>query len=76
MKLKSTVYFRGLKIIKEGNDYYLIHQGQIERYLGSCHNKTGKVMSQQEEGSAISDRLLFFLGDLEAACANAKRAKF
>ncbi|XP_078167738.1 uncharacterized protein LOC144562395 [Carex rostrata] len=69
-------YGLSLKIIKEGNDYYLIHQGKIERYLGSCQNKNGKEMSQQEEGSAISDRLLFFLGDLETACAKAKRVNF
>ncbi|KAI4338006.1 hypothetical protein L6164_016362 [Bauhinia variegata] len=29
----------GLKIIREGSDYYLVHQGEIQRYLGSRRNK-------------------------------------
>ncbi|KAJ1383089.1 F-box-like domain superfamily [Sesbania bispinosa] len=29
----------GLKIIREGSDYYLVHQGEIQRYLGSRKNR-------------------------------------
>ncbi|KAJ3680165.1 hypothetical protein LUZ60_016443 [Juncus effusus] len=70
-------YGLGVKIIREGTDYYLISQGEIQRHLSSSQNKRkiAERTSQQDEGSAISDRLLFFLGDLETACANAKLAK-
>ncbi|WOK99003.1 hypothetical protein Cni_G07715 [Canna indica] len=70
----------GLKIIREGNDYYLVHQGEIQRYLG-----TGKPQNGTDDGTAppsstdsksvISDKILFFLGDLEAACTTAKRIR-
>ncbi|KAL1309624.1 hypothetical protein HN51_052321 [Arachis hypogaea] len=29
----------GLKIIREGSDYYLVHQGEIQRHLGSRKNQ-------------------------------------
>lgn len=28
-----------MKIIREGGDYYLVHQGEIQRYLGSRKNE-------------------------------------
>uniref|UniRef100_A0A6V7QV90 F-box protein n=1 Tax=Ananas comosus var. bracteatus TaxID=296719 RepID=A0A6V7QV90_ANACO len=74
-------YGLGLKIIREGNDYYLIHQGEIQRHLGSGHRRRGyneEVPLNDEderELSEISNRILFFLGDLEAACADAKRGR-
>lgn len=69
-------YGLGVRIIREGNDYYLIHQGEIQSYLGtSCGAKDAQLQSADAEKRQISDRILFFLGDLEAACANAKRVK-
>ncbi|KAK3158764.1 hypothetical protein QOZ80_2AG0141280 [Eleusine coracana subsp. coracana] len=73
-------YGLGVKIIREGSDYYLIYQGEIQRYLGSRQDTDGdgKNAPQQrgeEEQRQVSDRILFFLGDLEAACANVKRVK-
>nr|XP_010919322.1 uncharacterized protein LOC105043464 isoform X2 [Elaeis guineensis] len=74
-------YGLGLKIIREGVDYYLIHQGEIQRYLGSCKRQAswdnggllqGKLEQQRLE---ISDKMLFFIGDLEAACADAKHVR-
>ncbi|TVU28032.1 hypothetical protein EJB05_19539 [Eragrostis curvula] len=72
-------YGLGVRIIREGSDYYLIYQGEIQRYLGSRQEADGddKVPHQKTEVEQrqVSDRILFFLGDLEAACANAKRVK-
>lgn len=74
-------YGLGVRIIREGMDYYLIYQGEIQRYLGSrqdAHGDGGKNAPQQDAGDderQISNRILFFLGDLEAACADAKRVK-
>ncbi|KAL6634929.1 hypothetical protein ACP70R_027600 [Stipagrostis hirtigluma subsp. patula] len=70
----------GVKIIREGRDYYLIYQGEIQRYLGSrmAGDGDGKKAPRQDaeaEQHQISDRILFFLGDLEAACADAKRVR-
>ncbi|THU74797.1 hypothetical protein C4D60_Mb04t37210 [Musa balbisiana] len=69
----------GLRIITEGNDYYLIHQGEIQKYLGmrnlsneSCDD-VAPLQGVEEHHSGIPDRILCFLGDLEAACAAAKR---
>ncbi|GMY07584.1 f-box/wd repeat-containing protein pof10 [Fagus crenata] len=31
----------GLKIIREGGDYYLVHQGEIQSYLGSRRQRKG-----------------------------------
>uniref|UniRef100_A0A0E0K3R2 F-box protein n=1 Tax=Oryza punctata TaxID=4537 RepID=A0A0E0K3R2_ORYPU len=72
-------YGLGVRIIREGSDYYLIYQGEIQRYLGSrqhvsCDSKDSPEQSIEEQRQ-ISDRILFFLGDLEAACADAKRVK-
>ncbi|KAF0933845.1 hypothetical protein E2562_019298 [Oryza meyeriana var. granulata] len=73
-------YGLGVRIIREGSDYYLIYQGEIQRYLGSrqhvsCDGKDVPKQSAEDEQRQISDRILFFLGDLEAACADAKRVK-
>ncbi|XP_058752974.1 uncharacterized protein LOC131626159 [Vicia villosa] len=78
----------GLKIIREGSDYYLVHQGEVQRYLGSRkiprqvtdHSFSSETdltegSSQAEERSCrgILDKILFFIGDLEAASVDAKR---
>ncbi|KAJ0971093.1 hypothetical protein J5N97_019052 [Dioscorea zingiberensis] len=68
-------YGVGLKIIREGSDYYLIHQGEIERYLGGSSVRDGNGGQQQCLESGISDRILFLIGDLEVACADAKRIR-
>ncbi|XP_006648945.1 uncharacterized protein LOC102720683 [Oryza brachyantha] len=76
-------YGLGVKIVREGSDYYLIYQGEIQRYLGSrqhvsCDSKKdadARAQSAEDEQRQISDRILFFVGDLEAACADAKRVK-
>jgi hypothetical protein len=84
---------RGLKIIREGSDYYLVHQGEVQRYLGSRkyprqvpgHNSntfsserdlTGESSVAEERSSrGILDKILFFIGDLEAASVDAKRSR-
>ncbi|XP_038977602.1 LOW QUALITY PROTEIN: F-box/WD repeat-containing protein pof10-like [Phoenix dactylifera] len=74
-------YGLGLKIIREGVDYYLIHQGEIQRYLGSCRHKTswdsGPLLQDklEQQRLEISDKMLFFIGDLEAACADARHVR-
>jgi hypothetical protein len=75
------VLSRGVRIIREGKDYYLIYQGEIQRYLGSRQDTDGDCGEDAprrdagDEHRQISDRILFFLGDLEKACADAKRVK-
>ncbi|KAF9597160.1 hypothetical protein IFM89_016148 [Coptis chinensis] len=78
---------RGLKIIREGSDYYLVWQGIIQRYLGSrnatkissgrSNLKRASIPERSQEGketcSSILDNILFFIGDLEVASCNAKR---
>lgn len=83
---------RGLKIIREGGDYYLVRQGEIQRYLGSRRQRkglNGRALSLKREGSGegsqeeeesascrgILDKILFFIGDLEVASTDAKRAR-
>ncbi|KAL2550816.1 F-box/WD repeat-containing protein pof10-like [Forsythia ovata] len=77
----------GLKIIREGDDYYLIYQGEIQRHLGSRIPETRALdsltsekgylgtKSEEEPCSSILDRILFFIGDLEAASLHAKRSR-
>ncbi|XP_052196907.1 uncharacterized protein LOC127804137 [Diospyros lotus] len=79
----------GLKIIREGGDYYLIHQGEIQFHLGSKRQRKGTngglLKSEKDlhgEGSlleepspGILDKILFFIGDLEAASVCAKRSR-
>lgn len=80
----------GLKIVREGSDYYLVHQGEVQRYLGSRKNRrqvSGHTSSSEtdftgessvaEERSCrgILDKILFFIGDLEAASVDAKRSR-
>ncbi|KAK9165432.1 hypothetical protein Scep_000623 [Stephania cephalantha] len=47
----------GLKIIREGSDYYLVHQGEILRYLGSrnCGRKRLSTHSNTLNGSTLDD---------------------
>jgi hypothetical protein len=80
---------RGLKIIREGGDYYLVHQGEIQRHLGSRRQRKGTSNctlntkgefndegSQEEESRrGILDKILFFIGDLEVASTDAKRCR-
>jgi hypothetical protein len=80
---RAAFFLRGVRIIREGKDYYLIYQGEIQRYLGSRQDTDtdgdcGKDAPRQDAGDEhrqISNRILFFLGDLEKACADAKRVK-
>ncbi|KAL7230066.1 hypothetical protein ACSBR2_008578 [Camellia fascicularis] len=81
----------GLKIIREGGDYYLIHQGEIQRHLGSRRQQKGPngcLLSsetdfvggegslEEEPSLGILDKILFFLGDLESASSVcAKRSR-
>ncbi|XP_027160731.1 F-box/WD repeat-containing protein pof10-like [Coffea eugenioides] len=77
----------GLKIIREGDDYYLVHQGEIQRHLGSRRPKTGEIIhspatvgeeefsNMVEPSSGILDKILFFIGDLESASVHAKRSR-
>ncbi|KAG8381102.1 hypothetical protein BUALT_Bualt06G0087300 [Buddleja alternifolia] len=78
----------GLKIIREGDDYLLVHQGQIQRHLGSRQQESrafnlengitgGEECKDEEEGqcSSILDKILFFIGDMESASVHAKRSR-
>ncbi|CAK9151562.1 unnamed protein product [Ilex paraguariensis] len=79
----------GLKIVREGNEYYLVHQGEIQRYLSSRRQlergnssslvSSGKGLAgpleEEEPCMGILDRILFFIGDLEAASVCAKRSR-
>lgn len=76
---------RGLKIIREGDDYFLIHQGQIQRDLGSrrqvdplnCKNgeRDADSVNEEQPSSGILDKILFFIGDMETASIHAKRSR-
>ncbi|XWS50301.1 hypothetical protein CRYUN_Cryun12cG0076500 [Craigia yunnanensis] len=77
----------GLKIIREGGgDYFLVHQGQIQRYLGSRRKRKGvkdcpcsskpelrveESLNVEEPCQGILDNIHFFLGYLAAASADA-----
>ncbi|XP_059316603.1 uncharacterized protein LOC132067404 [Lycium ferocissimum] len=72
----------GLKIIREGDDYYLIHQGEIQRHLGSRTMKIEDISDspdhkddKEEPNLSILDKILFFIGDLESANIQAKRSR-
>ncbi|KZV17214.1 hypothetical protein F511_04015, partial [Dorcoceras hygrometricum] len=75
----------GLKIIREGNDYLLVHQGEIQRHLGSrrkgsrelesLYLEDGYVEREEEPCSSILDSILFFIGDLESASVGLKRSR-
>ncbi|KAJ6340708.1 hypothetical protein OIU77_008462 [Salix suchowensis] len=80
----------GLKIIREGGDYYLVHQGEIHQYLGSRRqrkgtdscplNSKGKLVGDEslkgeKPSQGILDQMLFFIGDLEVASTDAKRGR-
>lgn len=70
---------RGLKIIREGDDYYLIHGGEVQRHLGrkrdGCSSNTNTAKTAEEEKGpclGMLDKILFFIGDLESATMKAK----
>ncbi|CAN4089509.1 unnamed protein product [Withania somnifera] len=72
----------GLKIIREGDDYYIIHQGEIQRHLGSRKSKMDEISDsrnyeddKEEPNLSILDKILFFIGDLESASVQAKRSR-
>ncbi|XP_076909072.1 uncharacterized protein LOC143566200 [Bidens hawaiensis] len=69
----------GLKIVREGDDYFLIHQGQIQKHLGSkrLHLDAGGDItgSRSERQMGILDRILFFVGDLETDSASTQRGR-
>lgn len=76
--------FRGLKIVREGDDYFIVHQGEIQRYLGSrqpesraIDSSNNRLVSADEEQpcSSILDKILFFIGDMETASVHAKRSR-
>ncbi|XP_058206243.1 uncharacterized protein LOC131319843 [Rhododendron vialii] len=73
----------GQKIIREGVDYYLVHLGEVHRHLGSRPQSKGangcllgsEIGLKEEPSSGILDKILFFLGDLEAASMCGKRKR-
>ncbi|KAI3409113.1 F-box domain-containing protein [Psidium guajava] len=78
----------GLKIIREGDEYFIIHQGEIQHHLGSrtsCplgskrHHNGEELTCKEASGrcrcQGILDRILFFIGDLEATSMDAKRRR-
>lgn len=78
---------RGLKIVREGRYYYVIHQGEILRCLGSRRdvdeersllgsNGLEREFTEKTGSSlGILDQILFFIGDLEVASVGAKRRR-
>lgn len=64
------MFSRGLKIIREGDEYYVVHQGEIQRHLGSL--RQGK---HENSSHGILDSILFFIGDMEVATSDAKRRR-
>ncbi|KAJ6760383.1 hypothetical protein OIU79_025268 [Salix purpurea] len=56
----------GLKIIREGGDYYLVHQGKL---VGD------ESLKEEKPSHGILDQMLFFIGDLEVASTDAKRGR-
>lgn len=70
---------RGLKVVREGDDYYVVHQGEIQRCLGSRRGKSngeeGGAEERGREPQEVSEKMLFFLADLETACAHARRTR-
>lgn len=81
--MELLCFTRGMKIIREGGDYYLVHHGEIQRYLGSRRqslqsSKTISVegsLKEEESCRGILDKILFFIGDLEVASTGAKRRR-
>ena len=90
--MKALLFYlcRGLKIIREGGDYYLVHQGEIHQYLGSRRqrkdtdscplNSKGRLvgdesLKEEKPSQGILDQMLFFIGDLEVASTDAKRGR-
>lgn len=81
------INFRGLKIICEGDECYIVHQGEIQRHLGSRKHevrsnqrsdsefRADTSLASTEPSEGILDKILFFLGDLEAASVQTKRAR-
>ncbi|KAG8381103.1 hypothetical protein BUALT_Bualt06G0087400 [Buddleja alternifolia] len=78
----------GSKIIREVDDYFLVHQGQIQRHLGSRRPESRAVnlenksigeaqCTDEDEGPCLSilDKILFFIGDMESASVNAKLSR-
>ncbi|XP_050236119.1 uncharacterized protein LOC126686131 [Mercurialis annua] len=67
----------GLKLIREGLDYYIVHKGEIQRYLGSKRELKRALMEERttkkEEG--ILDKILFIVGDMEVAATQIKRIR-
>ncbi|KAG6655226.1 uncharacterized protein LOC122310324 [Carya illinoinensis] len=78
--------YEGLKITREGGNYYLVHQGEIQRYLGSRRQRkttagytlntirefNGEGLKEKQSCRGILDKILFFIGDLEGASIEAK----
>ncbi|KAF4350373.1 hypothetical protein G4B88_030891 [Cannabis sativa] len=71
-----------VKIIREGEDYYLVRQGEIQRYLGSRKSSSLKRrssansdLSELQSCRGILDKILFFIGDLEVASTDNKRGR-
>ncbi|XP_031264085.1 uncharacterized protein LOC116122364 isoform X1 [Pistacia vera] len=69
----------GLKIIREGIDYNLVHQGEVQRYLGSRSQRGDDNCTsnseEEESREGILNRILFFIRDLEVASTDAKRCR-
>ncbi|XP_051143137.1 F-box/WD repeat-containing protein pof10-like [Andrographis paniculata] len=64
----------GLKIIREGDEYFLVHQGEIQRHLGSRRAESQPFDSV--DCPSLLDKILFFVGDMESASIQAKRSGF
>ncbi|KAL8137524.1 hypothetical protein V2J09_003525 [Rumex salicifolius] len=67
-------YGLGVKIIREGVDYYIISHGQIQRQLSSNRQLpcTSDAHTDVDGANCILDKILFFIGDLETATVEAK----
>lgn len=78
-----------MRVIREGGKYYFIIQGKIHSYFGTREERR-VLKSRQWSGHNVSyehhpfpiqmargilDRIIFCMGDMETAQAEAKRAR-
>ncbi|GER33414.1 F-box/WD repeat-containing protein [Striga asiatica] len=74
----------GWKIIREGDDYFLIHKGEIQRHLVSRRmesrpyrwpNSRKAEPVDDQTRSIIVDSIIFVIGDMENASMQSKRSR-
>ena len=52
--LKYTIALhRDMNITREGLDYFLVHEGKLLRFLGTCNNKQRESVKNEEEKQQV-----------------------